>query len=181
MESEKRNDLSKFMSLILRHKPEKFGMTLDPEGYCSLTELHRTIAKERNWVDVTKEDILEVVATCEKQRFELQEDYIRARYGHSKVEIQYEAKTPPAILIHGTHEGAVDSILQTGINKMGRQYIHLSETTHFATLSGQRRGKVAYILVDTKKAMEKGVLFYFAGDEVWLSKDIPFDCVSLKL
>lgn len=180
METQERNQLSKFMSLILRHKPEQFGVTLDPEGYCSLEVLYQTIRKENNWNNLTEDNILEVVEKCPKQRFELTDGYIRARYGHSKVGIQYEAKIPPEELIHGTHTGVVKLILETGIKKMNRRYVHLSETTHFATLSGQRRGKVAFIYVDTKKALEKGVKFYYAGDEVWLTEYIPADCLYVK-
>ena len=138
MELEKRNQLSKFMSLILRHKPEKFNVTLDPEGFCLLALLHEKIQKEQGWKHITEDNILEVIEKCPKQRFELNDGYVRARYGHSKVGVQYEAKVPPEVLIHGTHKGVVDEILKTGIKKMARQYVHLSETTHFATLSGQR-------------------------------------------
>lgn len=180
MNNIEQGNVSKFMSLILRHKPEKFHIKLDPEGYTLLDDLLQAIQKNWHGSLVTKEHILKVVKTCNKQRFEMKDDYIRARYGHSKQNIQYEAKTPPAVLIHGTHQGAISSILQTGIKKMERDYVHSSETLHFATLAGKRRGKVAYFLIDTKAAMKQNILFYYAGDEVWLSDDIPPSCIKLQ-
>lgn len=179
MNFEERTALSTFMTLILRHKPHKFGVSLDPEGYCSIDSLLMGINQKRTDKTITKEQILEVVAKCSKQRFELREEYIRARYGHSRKKIEYPISTPPDTLIHGTHTGAVEKILQTGLKKMERDYVHLSDGYHFAKLSGERRGDVVYFLVDTKKAIEHGVKFRNPGKEVWLSDDIPPSCIQL--
>lgn len=181
MNTQERKELSTFMSLILRHKPKEFQITLSEEGYTSLTSLLRAVHTKRRWQHIELSHIKEVTEKCNKQRFEIKDDYIRARYGHSKPSIQYEAKTPPATLIHGTHETVVSDILQSGLKKMGRQYVHLSETYNFATLSGQRRGNVMYFLVDTKKAMKQGVTFYHAGGEVWLTKFVPPSCITVKV
>ena len=54
---------------------------------------------------------------------------IRARQGHSiHVDVELEEKLPPDILYHGTGERFVNSILDQGINKGNRLYVHLSET-----------------------------------------------------
>ncbi|MNT81722.1 RNA 2'-phosphotransferase [compost metagenome] len=55
---------------------------------------------------------------------------------------------------------------------MNRKYVHLSESTEFATLAGQRRGQLVMIRVNTTKAVNDGVKFYYAGNEVWLSEFI---------
>lgn len=177
---ERKNQLSKFVSFILRHKPYKFGIELDPEGFCSIEELLKAIIKESYWKDTTVDDIHFVVKTCNKKRFEIENDYIRARYGHSKQGLVYKEKTPPAILYHGTYSKVLDKILKEGIKKMGRDYVHLSETTDFAIKAGVRRGKAVILEIDTKKALCSGVKFFYSGDEVWLSHYISPGFLKIK-
>jgi len=176
----KRNKLSVFMSLLLRHKPEKFGLYLDNEGFCPVDSLLTCIQKENHWSDATRDTILQIVKECPKQRYEIRDDFIRARYGHSKLKVSYEEKTPPVLLYHGTYEGAVDSIFQQGILPMSRQFVHLSESTDFATLAGKRRGKPVILEVDCKQAAEDGIPFYYAGNEVWLTASLPASYLKLK-
>ncbi|MNC50401.1 RNA 2'-phosphotransferase [compost metagenome] len=63
---------------------------------------------------------------------------------------------------------------------MGRQYVHLSEGIHFASLAGSRRGKLVLLTVDTVKAAELGVTFYYAGNEVWLAGPVPPACIAMR-
>jgi putative RNA 2'-phosphotransferase len=59
--------LSKFLSFVLRHKPDTIGLTLDPQGWTSIDEL---IAKsDAAGTRFSREDLLHVVATGEKKRF----------------------------------------------------------------------------------------------------------------
>lgn len=173
MKKEKRDQLSVFMSLILRHKPEKFGVTLDENGFCSLEDLMTAFQNEDYWKEVSEETVLQIVKECKKQRYEVKENQIRARYGHSKP-VKYIEKDPPSILYHGTNKGVVQTILKEGI-KMMERHVHLSETTHFATLAGKRRGEPVLIKINAPKAKELGTIFYYAGGEVWLSTHIHPD------
>lgn len=120
-----------------------------------------------------------MVAGCEKQRFEIEGDRIKARYGHSHTKITYEVGTPPLILYHGTHYGVLPVIMEEGLRPMGRQYVHLSEGTHFASLAGSRRGKLILLTVDTVRAAQMGVIFYYAGNEVWLAEPVPSSCLQV--
>jgi putative RNA 2'-phosphotransferase len=172
--------LSKFMTKLLRHTPEQYGLILDPEdGSCMLDDLLSVLVKTPRWSEVTVGDIRQVVAGCEKQRFEIEGDRIKARYGHSHSKITYEPGTPPPTLYHGTHAGVLNVILEEGLRPMGRQYVHLSEGTHFASLAGSRRGRLTLLTVDTIRAGQMGVTFYYAGNEVWLADPIPPSCLNL--
>lgn len=176
---EKNQKLSKLLSFILRHNPGQFGIVLNDRGFCDMVELMQAVKLDRKYTWATKEDVLEVVATCEKQRYEIEGEMIRARYGHSAQTVTYAEGVPPKILYHGTNQKVVQTILKVGISKMNRAYVHLSETPKFATLAGERRGELALIQVDTELAKKLGVLFYYAGDEVWLSTNIPKECLSV--
>lgn len=177
--SKQEMQLSKYMSLILRHTPEQYGIVLDSsDGSCPLEELVHVLRDQKGWSDTTEADIRQVVEHSDKQRFEINNNRIKARYGHSHTQVQYQQGTPPAILFHGTNEKAITSIQEQGLRSMNRQYVHLSASTHFAELAGSRRGKLILLQVDTDQAAQAGVTFYFAGHEVWLSDDIPAHCLT---
>jgi putative RNA 2'-phosphotransferase len=172
--------LSKWMTKVLRHTPGEFGLTLDPEdGSCPAASLLTAVTAQPRWSWVTMEDIHQVVRNSEKQRFEWNGDRIRARYGHSHDHISYTPGIPPPTLYHGTNTKALPSILKEGLLPMGRQYVHLSEGTHFATMAGSRRGELMILKVDTVQARESGAAFYFAGNEVWLADRVPADSCSI--
>lgn len=179
----KEEALSRLMSYILRHNPYKFGLRLNDKGYCSLTALLTAIKKERKFEDTTLDDIKQVVQNCEKQRYEITNNKVRARYGHSKVRALREPSTPPTTLIHGTVENRLPSIKEKGLLSMERQHVHLAteESKDFAILSANRRAKntnVVLLIIDTVKAQEKGVLFYDEGKGTWLSTPIPPECIN---
>jgi putative RNA 2'-phosphotransferase len=171
--------LSKWMSKLLRHDPESHGLHLEPaDGSCTLDELLQALRRSRGWGSVTVEDIRQVVRNSDKQRFEIIEDRIRARYGHSHSRVAYEAAVPPAVLYHGTNTGALASLLREGIKPMSRQYVHLSEGLQFATLAGARRGELVIVAVDTVQAAAEGTVFYYGGNEVWLADSVPANCLK---
>lgn len=59
------------MSLILRHKPDAIGITLDEHGWANVDELIAGIAKDDEF---NMEILEEIVRTDEKQRYSFNED-----------------------------------------------------------------------------------------------------------
>lgn len=169
--------LSKFLSKILRHSPEQFGIILDKEGYVKIEKLIKQINSQPNWDGVLEDHIIQVVNNCPKQRYEIKKDLIRARYGHSTKKIDYEKREPPEILYHGTNEGVVGQILKEGIKPMDRRFVHLSDTTNFATLAGKRKGELVLLEVEAKKAFKEGIEFHYAEGEVWLCEYVPVEFI----
>ncbi|WP_138752871.1 RNA 2'-phosphotransferase [Paenibacillus sinopodophylli] len=174
------SSLSKWMTKLLRHTPDEFGLVLSPEdGSCTMNSLLEVIQGQPRWSWVQQKDIEQVIRNSEKQRFELKSGRIRARYGHSHDKITYVPGEQPAVLYHGTNKKALPSILKEGLSPMSRQYVHLSEGTHFATLAGSRRGELVILKVDTLRAKQLGITFYYAGNEVWLADYVPPECCSI--
>ncbi|MFD1175395.1 RNA 2'-phosphotransferase [Paenibacillus puldeungensis] len=172
--------LSKLMSKVLRHTPEEFNLILDPEdGSCSIDSLLEALQAQPQWPTTSLEDVEQVVRNSDKQRFEIKDGRIRTRYGHSHDKVQYTPGEPPAVLYHGTNRKALPSIEKEGLRPMGRQYVHLSEGTHFAALAGSRRGELVILKIDTLKAKQLGVTFYYAGNEVWLADRVPVGCFMI--
>ena len=172
--------LSKFLSLMLRHEPAKFGLVLDPEGFVPLADA--MLAINRQFPQATSADVVAVVGTIEpdKQRFTIVEGDIRANYGHSLAErVAQAAMQPPQVLIHGTNERAVGTILRDGLRPMKRQYVHMTPDAALAELVGARRGKPVLISVDAHAAHLAGVVFYRANDSFWLADAIPASYLRL--
>ncbi len=170
-----RTRLSKLMALILRHGPARFGLSLDAEGYVALDRLHAAVAGTPGWAWVTPADILEVVATSDKKRFELRGDQIRARYGHSVATTpDYPAVVPPARLYHGTSRRAAERILREGLHAQRRRYVHLSATRDMARQVGGRHDRLPVILeIAAAEAHAGGVEFYRGGEDIYLARSVP--------
>lgn len=172
--------VSKLLSLILRHESERFGVTLDAEGYTLLEDVLRAV--RTSLPETRLEDILDVVRTVEpaKQRFSVVGDEIRANYGHTlALRIQHEVATPPPELFHGTHQGVVEAVLVSGLRPMARQYVHLTPNRTLARAVGGRRGRPVILRVDTTAAAAAGVVFYRANPSFWLADCVPAAFLSL--
>lgn len=180
MNKKKEQKLSSFMTKILRHTPLDFGIVLSNEGFASLSELTVAISSQEYWSGVRETDLLQVVSNCQKQRYEVTGDLIRARYGHSCLKLTYEPSEPPVTLIHGTATRFLPAIIKEGLKPMQRQYVHLSSTPSFASLSGNRHGELVLLEVDSRSAYQDGFAFYYAGNQVWLSEPLPATYLSIK-
>jgi len=162
--------ISKFLSLLLRHKPETIGLKLDENGWAEIDEL---IEKSTN-MRLTRALIERVVEQDDKQRFIIDDNKIRANQGHSlAVDLALNAVTPPEVLYHGTATRFLDSIMKMGLTKQKRQHVHLSKEIETATHVGMRHGKVVILEVDAKGMYEEGYLFYLSKNGVWLTDVVP--------
>ena len=140
--------ISKFLSLVLRHQPEKIGLQLEAAGWVAVDEL--LAACRAHGRAITLAELQFVVANNDKQRFSFSADgsLIRANQGHSiEVELGYAPATPPATLYHGTAECFMGSIKAKGLLKGRRHHVHLSADEATAIKVGQRHGKPVVLQV----------------------------------
>ena len=166
-------DVSKYMSLILRHKPETIGISLDEHGWANVEDLITGIAKDNEF---NMEILEEIVRRDEKQRYSFNEDktLIRANQGHSiPVDVELEEWVPPEILWHGTGEKYVESIDREGLISKSRLYAHLSKDEDTAIKVGSRHGKPVIYNVKAKQMYDDGYKFYLSVNGVWLTKEVP--------
>lgn len=162
--------LSKFMSYMLRHRPDEFGLVLDEQGYVSFKEFLQAIHEEEGWRYVRRSHIQEVLLHDENHRFEITEKRIRALYGHGdRAPIIYTEQQPPKMLYHGTSRKSYPVIIERGLHPMGRKYVHLSTTREMALRIGQRKDPRPVILeVHAERAWEQGTKFYPANELIYL-------------
>ena len=164
---------SKFISLILRHKPEAIGITLDEHGWADVNALIEGISKTQPF---DRQMLEEIVATDEKGRYSFNEDktLIRANQGHSiPVDVELEQKEPPEILYHGTGEKYVSSIERQGLIPKSRLYVHLSLDDETAKKVGSRHGKPVIYKVKSGQMNRDGIPFFLSANNIWLVKEVP--------
>ena len=166
-------ETSKYIALILRHKPEAIGIKLDEHGWAGVSELIAGISKTH---PIDMEILEKIVAEDEKQRYSFNEDktLIRANQGHSvPVDVELEEAEPPEILYHGTGEKYVSSIDVQGLIPKSRLYVHLSKDIETAVKVGQRHGKPVVYEVRSGDMKRAGYKFYISVNGVWLTKSVP--------
>ena len=166
--------ISKFLSLILRHKPETIGIKLDEHGWADTDELIKGISRDNAGFNM---DILEeIVRMDDKQRYSFNEDKtrIRANQGHSiPVDVELPERKPPAILYHGTGEKYTPSIDVQGLLPKKRLYVHLFGDEETARKVGIRHGKPVIYRVLSGQMARDGFTFYRSVNGVWLTKTVP--------
>jgi putative RNA 2'-phosphotransferase len=165
---------SKFLSLVLRHAPEKIGLTLDKAGWASVSDLLNGMRNEG--IPLTMSQLQDVVKDNNKKRFEFSPDkkFIRASQGHSvEVDLQYQPAVPPDVLYHGTAERFASSIMASGLTKQSRHHVHLSADTNTAFSVGQRHGKPVIFKVNAKEMAADGYQFFQSTNGVWLTDSVP--------
>lgn len=173
--------VSKFLSLILRHKPETIGVSVDQNGWVDLDELIEKMTAHGH--PIQRHQIEEVVATNTKQRFKLDQinNRIRANQGHSiPVDVELEEKRPPQILYHGTATRYLDAIRKTGLRKMSRQHVHLSQDYNTAVKVGSRHGKPVILKIDCEQMLQDGIKFYLSENKVWLTDTVAVKYIKFE-
>jgi putative RNA 2'-phosphotransferase len=166
--------LSKFLSLVLRHQPQKIGLTLDTNGWAQVDELLAQV--NRHGVALTPAVLEQVVRLNDKQRFAFSDDglRIRASQGHSiSVDLALEPVEPPAVLYHGTADRFIPSIREKGLLAGRRDHVHLSADEVTAVKVGRRHGRPVVLQVQAAEMHAAGHLFYLSANGVWLVGHVP--------
>jgi len=179
MNEKERRNKSKYLSLVLRHKPDTVGITLDEAGWVRVDELMSALA--RHGKPMSRTTLEEVVATNDKQRFSFSEDgtRIRANQGHSvEIELGYQAALPPEILYHGTPQQFVEPIAREGLNKMSRHHVHLHLDVGTSTAVGRRRGKPVLLRIRALAMHQAGHQFFVTPNDVWLTDHVPAEYIE---
>ena len=173
--------LSRYISFILRHRPDAIGLSLDKHGYIDVQNLINGIKENSDfYIDL---DILKfIVETDNKKRYSFSEDgtKIRANQGHSvKVDLGLKEVKPPSVLYHGTGEKYLESILKEGLKSKSRMYVHLSSDVDTAISVGKRHGEPIILNIDTNKMLEDGHKFYLSENGIFLAESVPVKYINV--
>lgn len=166
--------ISKFLSFVLRHKPEALGIVLDENGWTDIATLLAKLSEQG--LVVTRQSLAFIVTSNSKQRFAIDATgtKIRASQGHSiAVDLDLPATAPPEFLFHGTAEKNLASIIEHGLQKGQRHHVHLSMSTDIAKNVGQRHGRPVIFKVSALSMHGDGHAFYISANNVWLVDQVP--------
>ena len=163
---------SKFLAYVLRHHPAAIGVTLDPGGWVTISEL--LAAAARHGRPVSPELLQQVLAAPGKQRFEVRDGLMRAAQGHSvPVDLGLAPVAPPAMLYHGTVGRFLPAILADGLKPGTRTHVHLSADAGTAAAVAARRGRPVILRIDAAAMHQARHDFYRAANGVWLTASVP--------
>jgi putative RNA 2'-phosphotransferase len=177
--SQSLKSLSKFLSLVLRHQPEKIGLQLDKRGWADVDQLLQKVSAAGR--PISREILQKLVAENDKQRFRFSEDgrRIRASQGHSiDIDSGLEARCPPDVLFHGTATRFLPSIREQGLTRQTRLHVHLSQDQQTAVQVGRRHGQPAVLRIDAARMHEHGRPFYLSDNGVWLTESVPSEYIQ---
>ncbi|MFL9866738.1 RNA 2'-phosphotransferase [Paraburkholderia fungorum] len=182
IDSKQLNEISKFLSYVLRHEPQSIGLQLDTEGWADIESLIAGAAKQGRTLDRTI--IHAVVSTNDKKRFAISEDgaCIRAVQGHSTPAVQreYVETEPPETLYHGTAIRFLESIREQGLKAGARHHVHLSADESTALAVGKRYGGPVILEIQALRMYREGFKFFLAENGVWLTDSVPTRFFSVR-
>lgn len=183
---------SKYLALLLRHRPDIIGLKLDEYGWAKIDDIVRlTLDNSELLIKLAIRDIKTIVETDDKQRYAISDDglRIRANQGHSiDIKFDFEKTKPPDILYHGTIRKFLPGIREIGLTKQCRHHVHLSEDFTTAKKVGNRRckprgnGKTintsVVLVIDSKQMYNDGIDFFVSENGVWLVDNVPIKYIK---
>ncbi|NCF93701.1 MAG: RNA--NAD 2'-phosphotransferase [Verrucomicrobiaceae bacterium] len=178
----KKTKISRFLSLVLKHRPETIELTLDSEGWVDVGTLLKQLKAHGKPVSLDR--LYEVVEANDKKRFEfdVKGTRIRACRGNSlEIDLRLEQMAPPSVLWHGTASRFIPNIRKEGLTPQSRQHVHLSADPAIAAKAGARHGNPVVIEVYARGMAdaEEGYLFYRSANGVWLTAEVPMNYMEV--
>lgn len=178
LDEAKTEQFGRLVAGALRHFPEDLGLAMDSRGWVDLSALGEVVQSRHRWAN--KNLVIALVQSDPKRRYEINNDKIRARYGHSvKVDLDHPENRLPK-LYYGASEEEADRILEIGLKSASQRYVHLSTTSekawHVATF---RTGNPKIIQVDAASAQKAGAKMMTVNEDIVISEMIPPEYLSI--
>lgn len=178
------DNLGRIMAGILRHFPDRFDLEISDEGWIDLEAMCEAIREQRDRFHWLRPHHIEAItATDPKGRYVIDDDRIRATYGHS-LELDWSSFPTDGIpdkLYYPVAEEELELVLERGLSPADRAMVHLSETYENAVSAGLRRSENPIILeVEAAQAAKQGDPVYRAGKTVYTTEHVPAEFLSRK-
>ncbi len=168
--------LGRILTGILRHFPDRYQLTMEPQGWVALPQIVRAIAQRHpayHWLRV--QHLVAIAETDAKGRYEVREEKIRATYGHTlEVDLDLPTENIPGRLYYPVTEEEAAIVLEVGLRPSDRKKVHLSKTAEDARAAGSVRTPEPIILeIDAERARGGGLVIKQAGKTVYLVDQVP--------
>ncbi|UCE53908.1 MAG: RNA 2'-phosphotransferase [Desulfobacterales bacterium] len=170
--------LSKLIAYILERRPDEFGLVVNLKGYVKVKELLKAVHEEAGWKYVRRSHLDEILITISDPPFEISDKLIRARHREhlpEKVLIQ----NPPKLLYTCIRPKAYPYVIDKGIFPLGYPQVILSSSRGLAVRMGKRIDPSPVLLtVQVPSSVAKGVVYFQAGETLYLADFIPEGCFT---
>ena len=168
--------LGRVLTGILRHFPDRYGLSIDPQGWISLPQIVRAISQRHpayQWLRT--QHLVAIAETDAKGRYEVRDDRVRATYGHTlEVDPDLPTENIPDQLYYPVTAEEAGIVLEVGLKPSDRRKVHLSKTAEDARSAGSVRTPEPIVLeVDAKRARAEGLVIKRAGKTVYVVDRVP--------
>jgi putative RNA 2'-phosphotransferase len=170
--------LAKLIAYILERRPDEFGLVTDSQGYIKIKDLLKALSEEEGWRYVRRSHLNEILMTFSEPPFEISDQLIRAKH-QEHLPKHVPVRNLPKILHTCIRRKAYHSVALRGIYPSGFSQIILSSDRGMAERIGKRIDQFPICLtVQVHPSAEKGVVYYQAGEILYLAEFIPVGCFS---
>jgi len=173
LDKERVERLGRFISGILRHFPDRLNLEMDENGWVDFNSIVKIVSRKYRWANQWL--IMAIVGSDQKNRYELKEGKMRARYGHSvRVKLNDYPLSEEEVLYYGTGEEEAHRIMEIGLKPVNQTFVHLSTTAEKSEKVARFRTDNPVILeIDAKSARENGLRLIKANDYIVLTETVP--------
>jgi putative RNA 2'-phosphotransferase len=177
--SRSREKLNTFLAYVLGRNPYEFGLVPDENGFVKTKDLLKAIREEEGFHHVTAGSLLELTMAVKQPSVDIEDDRIRARDRDKLTPPSCEGDVPKLLYI-GVRNRAHGHVMHKGLLPYeGQPYVVLASDRDLAERLGKRKDPRPVILtIHTARAEDQGVVFFFAGEGIYLARSIPEGCLS---
>jgi putative RNA 2'-phosphotransferase len=166
-------DLAKVLTYLLCHRPDEFGLALDPEGFVPIKQLLQVLAAEPGGGHVRRHHLEQVAGLLQPPRFEIQEDRIRG-LAPGPADLRRPEEEPPVLLYIAISPKAHEPVFASGLIAPRGQELLLADTPELALKLGRRRSPdPVLVTVQAQAAARTGITWQRYGEHLYLALEIP--------
>ena len=170
--------LAKFLDYVLSRRPDEFGLVPDKRGFFKIKELLKAINEETGFKYVRRSHLDEILITLPGHSFEIDAKLIRSKT-RDRLPQRSVALDTPKLLFTCVRQKAYPHVSIKGIRPGAFSHIVLSSDIDMARRIGKRFDPDPVVLhVNVQQSELQGVVFFQAGETLYLANFIPADCFS---
>jgi putative RNA 2'-phosphotransferase len=170
--------LTKFIAYALEHRPDEFGLVLDPDGFIKIKNFLKAIHEGEGFKYVRRSHLEELIITLPDPPIEIKGNSIRAKY-RDKLSQHSPAQNLPKLLYTCVRRRAYPVVLEKGIFPTAYSQVVLSSRRDLAERMGKRIDPMPVLLtIHTNKSAAEKIVFYRAGETLFLADSIRKGCFT---
>lgn len=172
-------NLAKFLTYILCHRPDEFGLVLDEEGFAPVKQLLQVLAGEPGFSWVRRRHLEELATLPSPPRFELREERLRGLVP-GPARVRRPGAAPPNLLYLAIPPKAHAGVFDSGLKAAPGREVLLADTPARALELGRRRSpEPVLVTVQAARAFRAGITFTGYGEGLYLSGSLPREFLQL--